>query len=510
MKKRLFIFISLLIAFTSLQAQDTAPAKEAPQTLETASKQKVFFDDIGKLLTEEDAMSIKTAAVSLKRDKAIFLHFITGYRKNMEMDEFVKKLKGFCKMGTTPEDNTALLCILKKDTGLNTEPTVCLVPGNGFVRRIDKEACSEILKPLLRAIKETPDDKDVISPLITSTYMKCRDMLVNVSQKENPQQEESFIMPIIPEAPQAANTPTTNDADEFESGEEFDDLLPDPGVPPAFKTEYPPKPSQIHYVYDFADMLTPHDRAYIETLGSRLDSACGAEIALVTIPTRGDISVDDYALQIANGWGIGKKGKDNGCLLLAVKDNLLAHKPGKITIKTGYGLEGCLPDAKCGRILDYVALPPFAEDYNKVACSKALRDSFAALATITAKEFKADIGCDDKFLPEEESEFWASLVGFVIAYIVLSLIVYGMSSTLGAIMLYLPIAIITLPFKSWRKAGWEFFKDMRDTKYTSTSSSGSYGSYHSSSYGSSSSHSYHSSSSRSHGGGSFGGGGASR
>lgn len=64
----------------------------------------------------------------------------------------------------------------------------------------------------------------------------------------------------------------------------------------------------------------------------------------------------DFATELFELWGLGKADKDNGLLILIVKDQ---HK---VTIRPGYGLEGALPDITCGRIIRDVIAPSFRQD----------------------------------------------------------------------------------------------------------------------------------------------------
>ncbi len=253
--------------------------------------------------------------------------------------------------------------------------------------------------------------------------------------------------------------------------------LPDPGVPPAFTSKHPPKPPRKHYVCDYADLLTSSDRSRIETLGRALDNACGAEIVIVTVETRGEEAVGQYALSVAKDWGIGKKGDDNGCILFAVKDNLLAHKSGKISIKTGYGLEGCLPDAKCGRILDDIALPPFAGAYDKTACSAGLRKAYEALVSEVATEFKAELnlGQIHRLHPKakRKQSLFQRVETYAKVYALIAIICLVVYFPLGAILFVLPFSFLLLPSKSGRAFLWEVLTlKAGKSKYGSSGGSG--------------------------------------
>jgi len=84
----------------------------------------------------------------------------------------------------------------------------------------------------------------------------------------------------------------------------------------------------------------------------------GRQFVVLTIPSLDDEPLEDYAIKIARAWNLGRKGRDDGMLLLVSRDD---HK---VRIEVGYGLEGSLPDALCGRIIRGEMVPRFrAGDY---------------------------------------------------------------------------------------------------------------------------------------------------
>jgi uncharacterized protein len=93
----------------------------------------------------------------------------------------------------------------------------------------------------------------------------------------------------------------------------------------------------------------------------------GAEIAVATVRTTGGRDVEEYSLDLYMAWGIGEKGKDNGVLLLvAVEDR-------QLWIKTGYGLEGTIPDAVAHVIYREVLRPGFRSGQYDQALVTAVR-----------------------------------------------------------------------------------------------------------------------------------------
>ena len=115
----------------------------------------------------------------------------------------------------------------------------------------------------------------------------------------------------------------------------------------------PPKPDG--YVTDQARVLTTDTHQQLEALLGKFERLTTVQIAVVTVESLEGREISEYANKLFNDWGIGLKGKDNGALFL------IAPNDRRMRIETGYGLEGILPDALAGRILDAAAAPTFRE-----------------------------------------------------------------------------------------------------------------------------------------------------
>lgn len=99
------------------------------------------------------------------------------------------------------------------------------------------------------------------------------------------------------------------------------------------------------YVSDFAHVLDPQSRAQLETYCGRVEQATGVQMAIVTIDSLDGEPIEDFTNTLFRKWGVGKKGKDEGImLLLAIKDH-------RDRIEVGYGLEPILPDGFDGSVL---------------------------------------------------------------------------------------------------------------------------------------------------------------
>jgi len=112
------------------------------------------------------------------------------------------------------------------------------------------------------------------------------------------------------------------------------------------------------FLNDFAGVLSKDAIARITAKVSGFKGT--AEIAVVTVKDMGGETIEGYANGFYNAWGIGKKGKDNGVLLI------IAVKERKVRIEVGYGLEPVLPDSIAKRIIDTNMVPHLKKnDFSK-------------------------------------------------------------------------------------------------------------------------------------------------
>ena len=114
------------------------------------------------------------------------------------------------------------------------------------------------------------------------------------------------------------------------------------------------------YVVDNAGVIEEGSRAKLAGLLQELEQKTTVQMIILTVPSTEGIPIEQYSLEQAEKWGLGKKGKDNGLLMvIAVKDR-------KYRFETGYGLEQILPDSMLGSIGRSYLVPAFkAGDYTK-------------------------------------------------------------------------------------------------------------------------------------------------
>lgn len=107
------------------------------------------------------------------------------------------------------------------------------------------------------------------------------------------------------------------------------------------------------FVNDFAGMLAPQERTLLDAKLSSFALETKHEISVVTIPSLGGDTVENFAEKLFGNWGIGKAGADNGVLLLIARDDR------KMRIEVGYGLEPVLTDALSSQIIRNILTPAF-------------------------------------------------------------------------------------------------------------------------------------------------------
>lgn len=124
----------------------------------------------------------------------------------------------------------------------------------------------------------------------------------------------------------------------------------------AFSQELPPKSNTL--VTDFTNTLSASDKEQLEHKLEAFNDSTSTQIAVVIMKSVGDYDINDYGQRLGRAWGIGQKGKNNGILVLA------AMGDRKVTIQTGYGAEGALPDVITHEIIQNDIRPNFkAGDY---------------------------------------------------------------------------------------------------------------------------------------------------
>lgn len=119
----------------------------------------------------------------------------------------------------------------------------------------------------------------------------------------------------------------------------------------ALALEVPERPEGR--VTDRTRTLSGNEIAALEQKLADFEGETTNQIAVLLIPSLGGDSLEDYSIRLAEKWKIGQKGKNNGVILLVVKNER------RLRIEVGYGLEGALPDGLAGSIIRDEIAPRF-------------------------------------------------------------------------------------------------------------------------------------------------------
>jgi len=116
-----------------------------------------------------------------------------------------------------------------------------------------------------------------------------------------------------------------------------------------------PVPALTAPVTDLTGTLTPQQTAALDQELRDFAARKGSQIAVLIVPSTAPEAIEQYSIRVTDVWKLGRKGQDDGVLLLVAKDDRTMR------IEVGYGLEGAIPDAIAKRIIAEVITPQFKQ-----------------------------------------------------------------------------------------------------------------------------------------------------
>lgn len=178
----------------------------------------------------------------------------------------------------------------------------------------------------------------------------------------------------------------------------------------------PERPSS--YVSDMAGIIGPNEEKAINDLISELERKTTAEVAVMTLATTKPEDIHTFSMRVFDKWKPGKKGKDNGVLIVVAVDDRQAW------ISTGYGVEGVIPDAVASKIVRDVMAPSFRNG----KYSEGMLNGTAAVIELIAGEYGVEVtGLEG--MPELPQERDATVLEILFT-IILFILIFGMRSGL--------------------------------------------------------------------------------
>lgn len=146
------------------------------------------------------------------------------------------------------------------------------------------------------------------------------------------------------------------------------------------RAQFVPVPPLTGHVTDQAGMLTPDQLAKLEAVLTDYETKSGSQIAVLLVKTTEPEAIEQYGIRVVDQWKLGRKGIDDGVLLLVARDNPSALR--RLRIEAGRGVQGVLTDAQSKRILQDVIAPHFRQE----AYYDGLVAGVGAIATLLNKE----------------------------------------------------------------------------------------------------------------------------
>lgn len=142
--------------------------------------------------------------------------------------------------------------------------------------------------------------------------------------------------------------------------------------------DFPATPNRL--VNDYTNTLNSTQVQELERKLLAFEDSTSIQIAVVVMNTIGDYDIADYAVRLGQKWGVGNKKYNNGILLL------VALGDRAVTIQTGYGIEGAVPDAIAYRIIENEIKPAFRQRDYYAGIDRAT----SALISYTKGEYRSD------------------------------------------------------------------------------------------------------------------------
>lgn len=124
--------------------------------------------------------------------------------------------------------------------------------------------------------------------------------------------------------------------------------------------DFTPIPPLQSHVTDAIGMLTPSQRATLDNVLKEYETRTGSQIAVLLIASTEPEAIEQYGIRVADAWKLGRKGIDDGVILIVAKNNPPALR--RLRIEAGRGVQGTLTDAQSKRILQDVIAPHFRQN----------------------------------------------------------------------------------------------------------------------------------------------------
>lgn len=174
-------------------------------------------------------------------------------------------------------------------------------------------------------------------------------------------------------------------------------------------------------VTDKIGMLTENQRATLENVLKDYEERTGSQIAILLISKTEPEAIEQYSIRVYDEWKLGRKGVDDGVLLVVAKNNPPSLR--RLRIEAGRGVQGSLTDAQSKRILQDVIAPHFRQNdfYGGLAAG------VSAITSLLDKE--GFTGPDRKAAAKDHDESDALSLGLFFFFMILFLLLSRIGSS---------------------------------------------------------------------------------
>ncbi len=148
---------------------------------------------------------------------------------------------------------------------------------------------------------------------------------------------------------------------------------------PAF-AQLKPVPALTGRVVDEAGMLDPAQRERLTAVLADYEARTGSQIAVLLVKSTEPEAIEQFSIRVTDAWKLGRKGIDDGVLLMVARDNPSSLR--RLRIEAGRGVQGVLTDAQSRRILQDTIAPHFRQNHYY----EGLVAGVGAIATLLNKE----------------------------------------------------------------------------------------------------------------------------
>ncbi|MGC5788127.1 TPM domain-containing protein [Herbaspirillum sp.] len=121
-----------------------------------------------------------------------------------------------------------------------------------------------------------------------------------------------------------------------------------------------PVPPLSAHVIDQVHLLQPQQRQALEGVLAEIEQRTGSQIGVLLMSSTAPEAIEQYSIRVAEAWKLGRKGVDDGVILIVAKDNPKSLR--RLRIEAGRGVQGSLTDAQSKRILEDVIAPHFRQN----------------------------------------------------------------------------------------------------------------------------------------------------